>query len=143
MMTMAESIRHQRQWLRGSDKSTRQSHTRWQLSGRFAQGMRGITIHIDIPFSFGSGLFFFAKLLCPETTSSDAALAVGVLAGSLPYFFSFLEKIGIPASPSDCTLALCSLTDTDFTCKKNSSPDQEAHRASTKGKRIETQNLKF
>ena len=34
--------------------------------------------------------FFGAKLLLIGGTSSDAALAVGVLAGSLPQIFSYL-----------------------------------------------------
>ena len=36
--------------------------------------------------------FFGAKLLLSGGTSSDAALAVGVLAGSLPQFFSYLQN---------------------------------------------------
>ena len=64
-------------------------------------------------------------------------LAVGVLAGSLPYFFSYLEKIGIPATPSDCTLVLCSLLATVLFCMKNSSPDQEAQMSfNGKGKEL-------
>ena len=36
--------------------------------------------------------FFGAKLLLTGRTSSDAALAVGVLAGSLPQIFSYLQN---------------------------------------------------
>ena len=50
--------------------------------------------------------FFGAKLLLIRGTASDAALAVGWLAGSLPQIFSFLKNLGIPSTPSDCTLAL-------------------------------------
>ena len=36
--------------------------------------------------------FFGAKLLLTRRTSSDATLAVGVLAGSLPQIFSYLQN---------------------------------------------------
>lgn len=36
--------------------------------------------------------FFDAKLLLTVRTSSDAALAVGGLAGSLPQIFSYLQN---------------------------------------------------
>ena len=36
--------------------------------------------------------FFGAKLLLTGGTSSDAALVVGVLAGSLPQIFSYLQN---------------------------------------------------
>lgn len=53
--------------------------------------------------------FFRAKILRTGGTSSDAALAVEGLDGSLPQIFSCLQNLGIPSSPSDCTLALSSL----------------------------------
>ena len=86
--------------------------------------------------------FFRAKLLRPGGTSSDAPLAVGVLAGSLPQFLS--KKLGIPSAPSDCTLALslpigrsCELA------RKTASPAGEAQLSFTKGKRIRTQTFQY
>ena len=70
----------------------------------------------------GQVAFFGAKLLLTGRTSSDAALAVGVLAGSLPQIFSHLQNLGIPASPSDCTLALSPLCQQLLTCTKNGQP---------------------
>ena len=61
--------------------------------------------------SLGREAFSCAKLLRPGGTSSAAMLAVGVLAGSLPQIFSYLQNLGIPSAPSDCTLALSLLMD--------------------------------
>ena len=66
--------------------------------------------------------FFGVKLLRTGGTSSDAALAVGWLAGSLPQIFSFLKNLGIPSTPSDCTLALSPLCPQLLTCTNNGQP---------------------
>lgn len=83
--------------------------------------------------------FFRAKLLRPGGTSSDATLAVGGLAGSLPQIFSHLQNLGIPASPSDCTLALSlPLRRSCYLARKTANPAGEAQLSFTKGKRIRT-----
>ena len=81
--------------------------------------------------------FFRAKLLRPGGTSSVAVLAVGVLAGSLPQIFSFLQNLGIPSSPSDCTLALyLPFGRSCETARKTASPAGEAQSSFTRGKTI-------
>ncbi len=86
--------------------------------------------------------FFRAKLLRTGGTSSVATLAVGVLAGSLPQIFSSLQNLGIPSSPSDCTLALY-LPDvrSGELARKTASPAGEAQSSFTRGKRIRTQTF--
>lgn len=86
--------------------------------------------------------FYRAKLLRTGGTSSGAVLAVGGLDGSLPQIFSSLKNLGIPSSPSDCTLALSSqMSAVVNQHEKRPALPEKLNRASRKGKRIGTQTF--
>ena len=57
-------------------------------------------------FGFRVGLFLSAKVLYPRDRQVSLRWRSAYLAGILPQFFSFFQKLGIPSATADCPLAL-------------------------------------
>lgn len=88
-----------------------------------------------VPLRFRSERFFGAKLLRTGATARVAVLSGGDCTRESPHFYR-ASKNGYPGHSLAYTLALYSLVSAVVTCTKNGSPDREAHRSFTKGKKI-------